>query len=95
MGVKGTKSHIEKRGDGASAGMVLGYSRVTKRVKKTKTITQSKSYKRTISRVYKKTIKETKNGVTRTRTVTRVQKRTVTCHRSRKIHKSSSRTTVQ
>lgn len=47
MGVKGTKSHIEKRGDGASAGMVLGYSRVTKRVKKTKTITQSKSYKRT------------------------------------------------
>ena len=94
MGVKGSRSHIEKRGSPVSAGMVLGYSRVTKRETKTKTVTQTKSYKRTINRVYKKVIKETVNGVTRTKTITRVQKRVVTCRSSRKITKSSSKTTT-
>jgi archaeosine-15-forming tRNA-guanine transglycosylase len=31
MGVKGSKSHLEKRGGSVNAGMILGYSRVTKR----------------------------------------------------------------
>jgi len=85
MGIKGSTSHLERRGAQVSGGLVLGYSRVTKREKKTQTITQTKSYKRTITRVFKKTITETKNGVTKTKVVTRVQKRTVTCKRSRTI----------
>jgi hypothetical protein len=94
IGIKGSTSHLERRGAQVSGGLVLGYSRVTKREKKTQTITQTKSYKRTITRVFKKTITETKNGVTKTRVVTRVQKRTVTCKRSRTIKKSSTKTTV-
>jgi hypothetical protein len=45
MGVKGSKQNIERRGktgSESSATVVLGYSTVTKRVKKTKTITQTK-----------------------------------------------------
>lgn len=55
IGIKGTKSHVEKRGVDVNSGLVLGYSRVTKREvkKETKTVTQTKSYKRTITRVYK------------------------------------------
>jgi hypothetical protein len=94
MGIKGSRQHLERRGAQVSGGLVLGYSRVTKREKKTQTITQTKSYKRTITRVFKKTITETKNGVTRTKVVTRVQKRVVTCKRSRTIKKSSTKTTV-
>lgn len=90
MGIKGTKSHLEKRGNSVNAGMVLGYSRVkrTKKTKTTKTYTQTKSYKRTITRVVKKKITEVRNGVKTTRVITRVQKRTVTCKRSRKMTKT-------
>jgi len=94
IGIKGSRSHIEKRGGQVSAGLNLGYSRVTRREKQTKTITQTKSYQRTIRRVYKKTITEKVGGRTVTRTITRVQKRVVTCHRSRKITRSSTRTTT-
>jgi hypothetical protein len=99
IGIKGTKSHLEKRDATVNGGLILGYSKVTKTKKttETKTINQSKSYKRTITRVVKK--KETTvdaNGNKTTRTVTRVQKRVVTCRRSRKIVKTkkSSTTTV-
>lgn len=85
IGVRGSKSHVEKRAKSTNTGIILGYSRVTKRVKKTKTITQTKSYKKTIRRVYKKVVTSTRNGVTSKRTITRVQKRTITCKRSRKI----------
>lgn len=98
MGVKGTKSHLEKRGKDVNGGMILGYSRVTKktRTKTTKTVTQSKTYKRTINRVVKKKITEVVNGVKRTRVVTRVHKKTVTCHakRSMKSSKTTSSKTV-
>lgn len=90
MGIKGTRSHLEKRGGQVNAGMILGYSRVVKRKTTRSTRTITKSYKRTITRVVKKVIKETKNGVTRTRTITRVMKRVVTCRRTRRVTKSSS-----
>jgi len=95
MGIKGTKSHLEKKGPSVNAGMILGYSRVKKTIKTkvTKTMTQTKSYKRTITRVVKKKVVTVKNGVRTTRVITRVQKRTVTCKRSRKVTKT--RTTSQ
>jgi len=89
MGIKGTRSHLEKMEGSVNGGMILGYSKVTKREKvtRTKTINQSVSYKKTINRVYKKVVKETVGGVTRTRTVTRVMKRVITCRKTRKITK--------
>jgi len=57
-------------GGEVQAGMILGYSRV---VKTTKTVKKTVKTQRTVSRkVVKRTITETVNGVTRTRTVTRV-----------------------
>lgn len=94
IGIKGSRSHLEKRGAQVSAGLILGYSRVTRREKQTKTITQTKSYQRTIRRVYKKTIVEKVGGRTVRRTITRVQRRVVTCHRSRTTTRSSTRTSV-
>jgi hypothetical protein len=93
IGIKGSRSHIERRGGQVSAGINLGYSRVTRRERSTKTITQTKSYKRTIRRVYKKTITEKVGNRTVTRTITRVQRRVVTCHRSRSTTRSTTRTT--
>lgn len=98
MGIKGTKSHMEKRGKDVNGGLILGYSRVTKRTR-TKTVrrtTQTKSYTRTITRVVKKKITETKNGVRTTRIVTRTFRRKITCRSSRttKSTKTTSRTTV-
>jgi len=98
LGIKGTKSHVEKRGKSVEASIVLGYSRVVKRTrtKTTKTVTQTKTYKRTIRKVvkYKKT--EVINGVKTTKTYTRVEKRVVTCKSKRKISKTktTSATTV-
>lgn len=89
MGVKGSRQHLEKKGKSVQTGMILGYSRVTKREKHTRTITQTKSYKRSVRRVYRRVIKETRNGVTRTRIVTRVQRRTVSCKRTRKVQKTT------
>jgi len=98
MGIKGTKSHLEKRGTSVNAGMILGYSRVvkTKKTTTTKTTNQTISYKRTITRVYKKKVTETKNGVKTTKIVTRVKKRVVTCKKTRKLVKKShtTKTTV-
>lgn len=96
LGIKGTKSHVEKRGKSVDASVILGYSRVVKRTrtKTTKTVTQTKSYKKTIKRVvkYKKT--EVINGVKYTKTYTRVEKRVVTCHRSRKTSKTKTTATT-
>jgi hypothetical protein len=98
IGIKGTKSHLEKRGADVNGGLILGYSRVVKRTrtKQTKTVTQTRSYKRVIKRVYKKKVVEIVNGVKRTKIITRVQKRTVTCRSTRKITKTktTARTTV-
>jgi len=70
MGVKGMKTSIERKGMSVNGGVVLGYSRVKKVVKSTKTVT--KSFKKTVTRVVKKVITETKNGITRTKTITRI-----------------------
>lgn len=93
MGVKGTKSHMEKRGENVNGGMILGYSRVTRRTrtKQTRTVTQSKSYRRTVSRVVKKKVTSYENGVKKTKIVTRVHKKTYTCKASRTM--KSSKTT--
>jgi len=89
MGVKGSKSHIEKRGYSVNTGMILGYSRVTKREKHTKIITQTKSYKKSIRRVMRHVIRQRlPGGGIRTKVVTRVSRRTVTCKRTRKIKKT-------
>ena len=80
MGMKGAKNHIEKIGDSVNAGMILGYARVTKREKRTKTVIQEKSYKKTVRRVSRKTVKVTdSNGNVSTKIVTKVSKRNVTC----------------
>lgn len=91
IGIKGSRSHLEKRGGTVNSGLILGYSRVTRRERTSKTVTQNKSYTRTIRRVYKKKVTSTDAmGVTRTRIITRTMRRKVTCHASRK---SSSTTT--
>jgi hypothetical protein len=89
MGVWGTKQHVEKRGGEVAAGMILGYARVEKTTTRSKTVT--KSYKKVVTRVVKKTITETKNGVTTRRIITRVEKRTITC-KSTKTTKSTTKT---
>jgi len=97
--MKGSKQHLEKTGGSVNAGMILGYSRVTKRTRTrhTKTMTQTHQYKKTITRVYRQKIVTVKNGVRSTRVVTRVKRRTVTCTRKvRKVsHRYTSKTTVQ
>lgn len=95
IGMKGSKQHLEKRGTQVSGGLILGYSRVVKHEKKTKTVTQTKSWKRTIKRVYKKKVVTTdSNGNKTTKIVTRVASRTVTCKSSRKTTNTSSKTTM-
>merc|ERR1712167_36091 len=59
MGVKGSRQHLEKKGHSVQTGMILGYSRVTKREKHTRIITQTKPYKKTIRRVFRRVIRET------------------------------------
>lgn len=98
MGIKGTKSHMEKRGKDVNGGLILGYSRVTKRTR-TKTVrrtTQTKSYTRTITKVVRKKVTEVKNGVKTTRIITRTLRRKVTCRSSRttKSVKTTSKTTT-
>lgn len=87
LGMKGSKQHLEKTGGSVDAGMILGYSRVTKRARttRTKTIYQTRQWKKTITRVYRRKIITVKNGVRSVRTVTRVRRRVVTCRRTRKI----------
>jgi len=86
-GVWGTQTNVEKLGGKVQAGMILGYSRV---VKTTRTVKKVVKSRRTVTRkVVRKTVTETKNGVTTTRTVTRVR-RVVRVSKS----SSSSSTTV-
>jgi len=58
----GSKSKIEKRGGSVQAGVALGYSTVTKKEKTItkKLVSKTKSWKRTIRRVYRKVITSTK-----------------------------------
>lgn len=89
MGVKGSKSHVEARGKSVSKGMILGYSRVTRTVKKTRTVTRT--FKKTITKVKKEVIRTTKNGVTRVKTIYRTFKRTITCRSTKRM--TSTKTT--
>lgn len=98
MGVKGSKQHVEmhtKMGKGpATGGMILGYSKVTRREKRTRVINQTRTWKKTIRRVYRKVVEVRKGGrVVGRRIVTRTAKKTVTCKRSRKITKTYYKTT--
>ena len=98
MGVKGSKQHVEMRmtqsSKPATAGMILGYSKVVKREKRTKVINQTRTWKKTIRRVYRKVVEVRKGGrVVGRRIVTRTAKRTVTCKRSRKITRTYYKTT--
>jgi len=101
MGIKGSKQHLEKRGNSVNAGMILGYSKVTKttKTKHTKMVSQTRKYKRTIKRVYRERKTQTTivNGrkVTKTKIVTRVAKRVVTCSRTRKFKKTVIKTKTE
>lgn len=98
IGMKGSKQHIEKRGGSVNAGMILGYSRVVKRTRtrRTKTVTQTRSWKKTITKVYKEKQTKIVNGVKTTRIITRTRRRVVTCTAKRhtKSTQTTSKTTV-
>jgi hypothetical protein len=95
IGVKGSRSHIEKLGNSVNAGLVLGYSRVTRRERTRKTVTQTRSYTRTIRRVIRQKRVEIVNGVRRTSIVTRVVKKTVRCRSSSTRTRTTSKTSIR